>query len=61
MSATLFCAIWDVSEENMENYWQMLLGRAMLIVVLMVVVPLMIPRNEAIHELADKFREDYAA
>lgn len=48
LSASVFCTIWKVDEGSFENYWMILTAKSCLIVVLMMIVPIMIPRNEEI-------------
>lgn len=60
LSAYIFCTIWKVDEENFKNYPLILIAKCLTIIVLMVLVPIMIPRNEDIQKLAVKLREEYA-
>ena len=57
LSAFAYCAIWKVDEYHIERYAYLLIAKLMIILVLMLVVPIMIPRNEKIQELAVKLRK----
>lgn len=59
MSSALYCSVFVVDDEHMNNYPNMLVAKLPVIVVLMIVVPYVIPRNEDIRNLADRLREEH--
>ena len=59
MSSAIYCSIFVVDDEHMNNYPNMLVAKLPVIAVLMIVVPYVIPTNEQIANLADKLREEH--
>ena len=57
VSAAAFCAIWNVEDEQLDNYKYMLMAKGFVILVLVVLAPILIPRNEEIQDLAGELRE----
>lgn len=58
ISASLYCLIFTVDDEHMENYPRILIAK-MIMLVPMMILTLMIPNNEDILTLAKKFRREH--
>lgn len=58
ISASLYCLIFTVDDEHMENYPRILIAK-MIMLVPMMILTLMIPNNEEILTLAKSFRREH--
>ena len=58
MSASLYCTIFNVDDDHMENYPRVLMAKLPMILVMMAFI-VMIPTNERISALAKKLRKEH--
>ena len=58
ISCSIYCIIFDVNNEHMSNYQNVLLAKIPMIFFIMIFT-LMIPLNENIHSLAKKLRQEH--
>lgn len=59
ISASIYCQIFDVDDDHMDNYPHVLVAKIPMIVLLMIVTPFIIPRNQKIKALAAKLRKEH--
>jgi hypothetical protein len=55
ISSSIYCSIFDVDDDSMENYPHVLEAKLPVIVFLMILA-LIIPNNKQVYKLADYFR-----
>lgn len=55
ISSSIYCDIFDVDDDSMENYPNVLIAKLPVIVLLMILT-LIIPNNRQVYELAHYFR-----
>lgn len=58
LSSSLYCTIFGVDDDHMENYPRVLEAKLPIIVAVMILT-LILPNNSAIHNLAARFREQH--
>ena len=59
ISSSLYCAIFEVDDDHMENY-PLVLEAKLPIIVLVMIMTLMLPNNSGIYALAARFREQHS-
>jgi hypothetical protein len=58
ISCSIYCQIFEVDDEHMDNYPHILVAKIPMIL-LMILLILILPRNEQISKLADKLRKEH--
>lgn len=57
ISASIYCQIFDVDDDHMDNYPRVLTAKIPMIILMMIITPFIIPRNQKILKLAAKLRK----
>ena len=59
ISASIYCQIFDVDDDHMDNYPRVLTAKIPMIILIMIVTPFIIPRNQKILQLAARLRKKH--
>lgn len=59
ISASIYCQIFDVDDDHMDNYPRVLTAKIPMIILMMIITPFIIPRNQKILKLAAKLRKQH--
>jgi hypothetical protein len=60
ISASVYCLIFDVDDDHMENYPRVLTAKIPFIILVMLIAPYLIPENQKILRLAAKLRYEHS-
>lgn len=59
ISASVYCIIFDVDDDHMDNYPRVLAAKLFMIILMLIIAPIIIPMNQSILDLSIKLRYDY--
>lgn len=59
ISASIYCQIFDVDDDHMDNYPRVLTAKIPAIILMMIITPFIIPNNQKILKLAGKLRKQH--